>query len=170
MDTLAALPLSGLDWVMLALLSVSLVVGLVRGFVFESLSLAGWVVAWFVAQWAAPLLAPSLPIGAPGTPLNQGAAFAMAFLLALIAWALLARLVRMLIHATPLSLIDRLLGAGFGLLRGLVILLAAASAVAMTPAVKSDTWLASQGARILDKTLQALKPLLPDSAARLLPA
>ncbi len=170
MDTLAALPLTALDWVMLAVMAVSLVAGLVRGFVFESLSLAGWVVAWFSAQWAAPLLAPKLPIGEAGTALNHGAAFALAFLGALIAWALLARLVRMLIHATPLSVIDRLLGAGFGLLRGLVILLALASVVAMTPAVKSDLWQASQGARILGKTLQALKPLLPDSAARLLPA
>lgn len=170
MDTLAALPLSGLDWLMLALMAVSLVVGLVRGFVFESLSLAGWVAAWFGAQWAAPWLAPSLPIGTPGASVNQGAAFAVAFLAVLIACALLARLVRMLIHATPLSLIDRFLGAGFGLLRGLVILLVSASVLAMTPAVKSETWLASQGARILDKTLQALKPLLPVSAARLLPA
>ena len=170
MDTLAALPLNGLDWLMLVVMAVSLVVGLVRGFVFESLSLAGWVVAWVGAQWAAPLLAPSLPVGEPGTALNHGAAFAVAFVVALIVWALLARLVRMLIHATPLSLIDRLLGAGFGLLRGLVILLALASVVALTPAVKSEAWQTSQGARILSKTLLALKPLLPDSAARLLPS
>ena len=88
MDTLAALPLTGLDWVMLAVLALSLVVGLVRGLVFEALSLAGWVVAWFAAQWAAPLLAPSLPIGTPGTPVNHGAALALSFLAALIpAWA-----------------------------------------------------------------------------------
>ncbi len=170
MDTLAALPLNGLDWTLLAVLAVSMVVGFVRGLVFESLSLAGWVVAWFAAQWAAPLLAPSLPIGAPGTPLNHGAAFALSFLGALIVWALLARLVRMLIHATPLSLIDRFLGAGFGILRGIVILLAVTSVVAMTPAVKADSWQASQAAQILTKTLKALKPLLPESAARLLPA
>jgi membrane protein required for colicin V production len=170
MDTLAALPINGLDWAMLAVLALSMLVGLVRGFVFEALSLAGWVVAWFAAQWASPLLAPSLPIGGPGTAVNQGAAFALSFLAALIIWALLARLVRMLIHATPLSVIDRLLGAGFGILRGIVILLAVVSVVAMTPAVKADAWQASQGAQILTKTLQALKPLLPESAARLLPA
>ncbi len=169
MDTLAALPLNGLDWTMLAVVLVSLVVGLVRGLVFESLSLAGWVVAWFGAQWAAPLLAPRLPIGEPGTLLNQGAAFALAFVAALVLWALLARLVRMLIHATPLSVIDRLLGAGFGVLRGLVILLVVATVVAMTPAANAAGWKASQGAHILTQTLQALKPLLPDSAARLLP-
>ncbi len=170
MDTLAALPLTGLDWVMLAVLALSLLVGLVRGLVFEALSLAGWVVAWFAAQWAAPLLAPSLPLGTPGTAVNHGAALALSFLAALIAWALLARLVRMLVHATPLSVVDRLLGAGFGILRGLVILLAVASVVAMTPAVNAAAWKASQGAHILSKTLQALKPLLPEAAARLLPA
>ena len=168
-EQFAALPLTALDWVLLAVMAFSLVVGLVRGFVFEALSLAGWVVAWFAAQWAAPLLAPSLPVGVPGGALNHGVAFALAFVGALIVWALLARLLRMLIHATPLSVIDRLLGAGFGLLRGLVILLAVASVVALTPAAKSPAWLGSQGAQILMKSLAVLKPLLPESAARFLP-
>ncbi|MCK7494049.1 MAG: CvpA family protein [Comamonadaceae bacterium] len=48
----------------------SVVVGLVRGFVFEALALAGWVVAWFAAQWAAPQLAPHLPLGEPGSALQ----------------------------------------------------------------------------------------------------
>lgn len=169
MEQVAALPLTALDWVLLAVMALSLVVGLVRGFVFESLSLAGWVVAWFAAQWAAPLLAPSLPVGVPGGAFNHGVAFALAFLGALIVWALLARLLRMLIHATPLSIIDRLLGAGFGVLRGLVILLAVASVVALTPAAQSPAWRGSQGAQVLMKTLLVLKPLLPESAARFLP-
>jgi len=165
--------LSALGWVdatLLAVLLLSMVVGLVRGFVFECLSLAGWLVAWLGAQWASPQLAPYLPVGAPGSGLNLGAAFIVAFVAALVVWSLLARLIRMLIHATPLSLPDRLLGAGFGLLRGGVLLLAVASAVLLTPAAQSQGWRASHGARWLGLTLQALKPLLPDSAARLLPA
>lgn len=170
MEASAALPLGWLDWTLLAVLAISLLFGLMRGFVFECLSLAGWVVAWFAAQWAAPLLAHTLPIGEPGTPLNHGVAFVLSFIAALIVWSLLSRLARMLIHATPLSLIDRFLGAGFGVLRGMVILLALASVVAMSPAAKAETWQRSQGARILSQTLTALKPLLPPSAAQLLPA
>jgi membrane protein required for colicin V production len=165
--------LSALGWVdgtLLAVLLLSMVVGLVRGFVFECLSLAGWLVAWFGAQWASPQLAPYLPVGSPGSGLNLGAAFIVAFIAALVVWSLLARLIRMLIHATPLSLPDRLLGAGFGLLRGGVLLLAVASAVLLTPAAQSQGWRASHGARWLGLTLQALKPLLPEPAARLLPA
>ena len=161
--------LSWLDWTLLAVLLLSVAVGLVRGFVFECLSLAGWVVAWFAAQWGAPLLAPHLP-GMAGSALNQGLAFAVTFMAALIVWTLLARLVRMLIHATPLSLPDRLLGAVFGLLRGGVLLLVVATVVAFTPASQSQGWRASHGAHWLGVALASLKPLLqylPASTAHL---
>ena len=165
--------LSWLDWALLAVLTLSVAVGLVRGFVFECLSLAGWVAAWFAAQWAAPVLAPYLPalsMGSRGSALTLGLAFALAFIAALVLWSLLARLIRMLIHATPLSLPDRLLGAGFGLLRGTVLLLVVATVVALTPASQSQGWRTSHGAHWLGVALVTLKPLLhflPASAARL---
>ncbi|WP_245479096.1 CvpA family protein [Rubrivivax rivuli] len=162
--------LAWVDWVLLAVLAVSIVIGLVRGFVFECLSLAGWVVAWFAAQWGAPHLAVQLPVGTPGSALNLGAAFLLAFVGALVVWALLARLLRMLIHATPLSVPDRLLGAGFGALRGGVLLLALATVVMLTPAAQSQAWRASHGGPWLSQGLLWLKPLLPEAAARLLPA
>ena len=61
-----------------------------------------------------------------------------------------------------------MLGAAFGVLRGMVLLLAVSSVVALTPAAQSTTWRGSQGARWLGSTLQALKPLLPDAVARAL--
>jgi len=168
MDASSFPALSWVDWTLLAVLLVSVVVGLVRGFVFECLSLAGWVVAWFAAQWASPQLAPYLPIGSAGSALNLAASLALCFVLALLVWSLLAKLVRMLIHATPLSVPDRLLGAGFGALRGGVLLLAVCSLVALTPAAQSEPWRASKGARGLGLMLQTLKPLLPEPVARLL--
>jgi membrane protein required for colicin V production len=162
--------LGWLDWVILLVAVASIVIGLVRGFVFECLSLAGWIVAWFAAQWAAPWLAPHVPVGSPGGGLNHGVAFAVCFVLALILWALLARLIRLAIHATPLSLADRILGGGFGALRALVLLLALATVVSVTPAAQSSTWKGSAGARGLMQMLEGLKPLLPSSLGRLLPA
>jgi len=162
--------LGWLDWLILAVCVASILVGLVRGFVFECLSLAGWLVAWFAAQWTAPALAAHLPVGTPGGGLNHGVAFALAFVLALVAWALLARLIRMAIHATPLSVADRILGGVFGALRALVLLLALATVVSLTPAAQSAAWRGSMGARALTQMLAALKPLLPEPAARLLPA
>ena len=160
--------LSWTDWTLLAVLAASVVIGLLRGFVFECLSLAGWVVAWFAAQWAAPQLAPSLPVGTPGSALNLAAALTLCFIAALVVWGLAAKLIRMMVHATPLSVPDRLMGGAFGVLRGVMLLLAVSSVVALTPAAQSMAWRGSQGARWLGNTLQALKPVLPDAVASLL--
>ena len=162
--------LGAADAAMLGVLLISMTVGVWRGLVFEMLSLAGWVVAWFAAQWLAPAAAPSIPVGEPGSSLNLGAAYAIVFVSVLIAWAIVARLVRMLIRATPLSGVDRLLGAGFGLLRGLVLLIAVATVVALTPLARSPVWQQSHGAAWLQAMLQGLKPALPPDIARHLPA
>jgi membrane protein required for colicin V production len=167
-NTLAAL--GWVDGSLLAVLAVSVVVGLWRGLVFELLSLVGWVASYVAAQVWSPAVALRLPVGAPGSALNQGAGFALTFLGVLIAWMLAARLVRLLIHATPLTLLDRVLGAGFGLLRGAVLLLALATVVAFTPASRTQPWQDSVGAAWLGAALQGLKPVLPLEVARHLPA
>lgn len=158
-----------IDGLLLAVLLVSVVVGVLRGFVFEVMSLAGWLVAWFGAPYAGRELAPQLPIGAPGSAANLVASYVLCFVVILVVWTLLARLVRLLIHATPLSMPDRLLGAGFGLLRGGVLLLAVATVIALTPAAQSAPWQRSEGARWLGIAMLGMKPLLPAELARYLP-
>ncbi|MFI4928764.1 MAG: CvpA family protein [Burkholderiales bacterium] len=158
------------DWALLAVLLASVIVGLVRGLVFEVLSLLGWVAAYVAAQMMSPELAPHLPVGAPGSALNHGAAFAVVFVLALIVWMLMARLIRLIVHATPLTLIDRTLGGVFGLARAMVLLLALATVVSFTPAVRAGPWQASHGAAWLGVLLSGLKPVLPPAVARHLQA
>jgi membrane protein required for colicin V production len=158
------------DWALLAVLLISVLVGLWRGLVFEVLSLVGWVVAFIVAQASAPFAAAYVPIGAPGGALNHGVAFFATFVLALVIWALASRLVRLLIHATPLQPVDRVLGGVFGLARGAVLLLAVATVVMLSPAQRSQAWQRSQGAAWLATVLQGLKPVLPDVVARQIPA
>jgi membrane protein required for colicin V production len=158
------------DIALLAVLGLSAAVGLVRGLVFEVLSLLGWVAAYFAAQWFAPALAVHVPVGQPGSALNHGAAFAGAFIAALLVWAVLARLVRAVIRATPLSIVDRVLGALFGVARGMVVLLAVATVVGLTPLSKSAAWQASQGRSWLQAAMQVLKPVLPSQLSQHLPA
>lgn len=170
MTVVDAIPALGwVDWALLAVLALSVVVGLWRGLVFELMSLVGWLVAYVAAQVFGTQLAAHLPVGVPGSALNFGAGFALTFFGVLIAWSLLAQLVRLLVHATPLTLIDRTLGAAFGLARGGVLLLVAATMVAFTPAVRSQPWQDSQGAVWLRLALQGIKPALPAEVARHLP-
>ncbi len=160
-------------WVDLAMLGwmvVSMLIGLIRGLVFEAFSLIGWGVAYFGAHWVTPMLAPHLPIGAPGSAINHAAAFLCAFFGLLIAWGLVTRLARLLVRATPLNLPDRVFGAGFGAMRGLLVLLAVATVVGLTPMVGSLAWQRSQCAAWLNVALHGLKPLLPYEISQHLPA
>lgn len=161
--------LGWVDLVFLGILVLSIVVGLWRGLVFEVLSLLGWVAAYLSAQWLAPELAPHLPVGATGSALNHAAAFVLVFIAALIIWSLLARLVRMLIHATPLSLVDRALGATFGIARALIVMLAITTVVMLTSLAKTSAWQESRGAVWLNGALHGIKPVLPPQIAEHLP-
>ena len=146
---------------MLGIVILSALIGLLRGITFELLSLAGWFVAYFGGRWLEPFVAPHLPIGAAGSALNRGIAFVSAFLALLIVWSLLARAVSALVAATPLRPLDRLLGAAFGLVRGLLVLLVAATVIAYTPLAQSPAWRQSAGAVLLERALLDLLPLLP---------
>ena len=55
MNAPAALPTLGwVDWTLLAVLALSVAVGLWRGLVFELMSLVGWFAAYLAAQWGSP--------------------------------------------------------------------------------------------------------------------
>jgi len=149
------------DVALLAVLAISIAVGVVRGFVFEVASLLGWVAAWLAAQWLSGDVAPHLPVGTRGSALNLGAAFALVFILALLVWGLGARLVRMVVHATPLSPVDRVLGAVFGALRGAFLLLVVALVIGLGPWSKPPAWQQSRGAAVLSSALNLVVPLLP---------
>jgi membrane protein required for colicin V production len=153
-----------LGWVDIGLLlfmALSIVVGLMRGVVFEILSLAGWVVAYIAAQLLTPLVQPHTSIGQPGSALNHAVAFASVFLVSLVLWGLGARLVRLLIRATPLSSLDRMLGAAFGLVRGFLVLLLLALVLGLTPVAKWSSLQRSQGVAWLNAVVKEIMPWLP---------
>jgi membrane protein required for colicin V production len=161
-----AVDLGWVDIGLAAFLAISVVVGLLRGFVFELLSLAGWFVAYFMARWFAPVAQQWIHLGEPGAALNHGVAFAAVFVVALIAWGLGARLIRAFIRATPLSSIDRMLGATFGFARGVLALLVVATVVGVSPWNQSPAWRSSQGASWLDAVLRQLRPLLSNDVSQ----
>lgn len=156
------------DWILAAVLALSLLVGVWRGLVFEVLSVLGWAAAFFLAQWLAPVVASQLPLDALGESTRYAAAFVLTFVLAVFAAGLLAALLRRLVSVVGLRPVDRVLGAAFGLVRGLVILLAVTVVVEMTALNNSAWWQQSPGASLLTVTLAGLKPALPEGFARFL--
>ena len=161
-----AIDLGWVDIGLLTFLGLSVLIGLARGFVFELLSLAGWLVAYLAGLWLTAEFQPYVHIGDPGSSLSYGATFAIVFLVTLVLWSLGARLVRALIRATPLSAIDRLLGAGFGLLRGFVMLLVVTAVIGVSPWAKSIAWQRSQGAIWLNAWLLELRPVFTNEISQ----
>ena len=149
---------NAIDLAMLLMLGVSLVVGGVRGLLYEVLSLAGWLVAYIAARWLGPAMAPLLPVGAPGSAVNLGAAMVACFIGALLIWALVTWLLQKLVHASPLKPVDRALGAVFGLTRGMVIGLAVVWLVGMTPLSKAALWQDAASVRLLGLGVEAIRP------------
>ena len=158
-----------LDWIFVVVLVISLLVGAWRGLVYELFSLANWIVAFVLAQWFAPDVAHYLPLGSASESVRYGAGFVVVFVLALFAGGLVAFWVRKLVAAVGLRPVDRVLGAAFGLARGVVVLLALTVVAGMTPVVKSPWWQESTGAGVAVVALKGLKPVLPEDFGKYLP-
>jgi membrane protein required for colicin V production len=164
------LTITAVDWVMLAVLLASLVIGAWRGLVYEVLSLLGWVVAFVLAQWLAADVGAMLPMSGASERLRYPVGFVLVFIGVLFASGLLAWLVKKLMQASGLRPVDRALGAVFGLLRGVLVLLALSAVVNMTAFKDDVAWRQSGGAAVLTTALKGLKPVLPEQFGRYLPA
>lgn len=158
-----------LDWIFLAVLLLSVAIGALRGLVYEVVSVLGWVAAFVVAQMFAPEAAALLPMGTAAEPLRYAAGFVLVFVAVAFASGLVAWVTRKMVESIGLRPVDRTLGGAFGLLRGIVVLLAMAVVVEMTQLKTNDRWQESKGAAVLTVALKGLKPVLPEQFGKYLP-
>lgn len=161
--------MSSTDWILLTVLAASMLVGAWRGLVYEVMSVMGWIAAFLLAQWLAPEVAEKLPMQSSGETLRYAAAFVLVFIASVFAAGLISALMKRLISAVGLRPVDRILGAVFGLFRGLILLLALSVVVHMTALQESDWWLESKGAPMLITMLKGLRPMLPEKFGAFLP-
>ena len=156
------------DWAFLGVLVVSLIIGAWRGLVYEILSVLGWAASFYIAQWFAPPLAAVLPLQSASDPVRYAAAFVLIFIVSVFLAGLVAVLFKKLIEAMGLRPVDRTLGAAFGLVRGVILLLAVTVVVNMTAFKTSTWWQESVGAGVLTAAVTGLKPVLPEQFAKYL--
>jgi len=111
------------DWAIAAIVLVSCLLSLKRGFVKEALSLGAWIAAFFIATAFSEQLAAILSDSIDNSSFRHMAAYGILFIGTLMMGSLINYLLAQVIKATGLSGADRLLGTAFGLARGLVIIL-----------------------------------------------
>ena len=112
-----------IDYIIIGIIAFSIIVSLLRGFVREVLSLASWVVAFIVASQFYPSLAAYLT-QIDSLYIRNGTAIGILFVLTLIVGAIVNFVIAQLVDKTGLTGTDRVLGAAFGLLRGVLIVAA----------------------------------------------
>lgn len=154
------------DYVVLAILGLSLLLGIWRGLVSEILSLAAWIIAFLAAKYFAPQFAPVFSGWIKDPTLQLMAAFAVIVLVVVLLSALLRLLLQELLKAVGLSLADRFLGACFGLIRGLLIVLVLVVAAGLTSVPRQIWWQQALLAPPLETAVIAAKPWLPAGLAK----
>src|SRR5690606_9817344 len=102
------------DWVILAIVFISSMISLMRGFVREALSLVSWIAAFIVARMFHPNMQTLLADTISVPSVRFIAAFLILFVATLVVGGILAHLVGALIKMTGLTGTDRVLGMFFG--------------------------------------------------------
>lgn len=148
--------LSVLDWVILAVALLSVIVGAVRGLFREALSLVIWAAALIMAALFADPVSASLQRWIDVETLRYPLAFAAVFVAVLLLGAVVQHVVGLLVEATGLSGLDRVLGTLFGMLRAGVLLVVAAAV--LEPLFAAEVWW--QQSRLLPHLLAAQEEVI----------
>ena len=153
-----------IDYGLLGVLALSIAWGAWRGLVHEMISLGGWIIAFLAANLFAGPASEALTDSVPAegrVMLGWLGVFVVVMLVASLAGMLL----RKFIKSVGLAASDRVLGALFGLARGLLIWLAFALLVGLTRLPAQPVWKESFFGLPLANTVIQLKPWLPSALA-----
>jgi membrane protein required for colicin V production len=110
------------DYLVIAAIIISAVVGSIRGFLREAIALVTWIVALFIAWHFSDSIAPHLGGLLSGSPVSTWAARVILVVLVLLFGTGLGVTIAHFVRLSIFSGMDRFLGFVFGLFRGLVLL------------------------------------------------
>jgi membrane protein required for colicin V production len=114
--------MSGLDWVIIGVVLLSVLLAAAQGFFYELFSLAGVVIGYLLAAWGYTRVAVWFSPLVKSAWVAEIAAFLTIFIAVVILAGILGRLARWFFKEAGLSWVDRLLGGAFGLVRGFLLI------------------------------------------------
>lgn len=154
------------DYTVLVVMGVSILLGVLRGLVREALNLLAWVGAFWLANVYALDVAPMLPESIPSESLRLLAAFVILFLGALLLMSLVSIALAELIKSLGLGAYDKGLGALFGLVRGVLIVLVLVLLGGLTSLPHQGFWRNAMFSAPLEAFAADVKPWLPEGISK----
>lgn len=154
------------DYGVLVVLTISVLLGLWRGVVSELLSLVAWVIAFIAARTWAEVVSDMLSGSIADPALRHGAAFILVFVLVLVLMAMARFLVRELLRAVGLGFVDRILGAVFGIARGMLLVMVGVLVAGLTALPRQSWWRGASFSPPLETAVLASRPWLPPELAK----
>jgi membrane protein required for colicin V production len=154
--------MSAIDWVLLAVVAVSALFGLMRGFVGVLASLVAWVAAGWTAFRFGGDVALMLSADAETGAGELFAGYALAFIGVLVVVGVVGWLVRKLVQSVGLSGLDRVLGLALGIARGAFVACAMVLLLGLTAMPREPEWQRSQVVPVFVPGAQWMRAWLPD--------
>ncbi len=153
--------LNGLDYVILAVIVVSALIGFVRGFFREVLSLISWILAFWVAFTYASNASVYFAKYLDSTTLRVAASFTVLFIGSLLVLTVISFLLYRLLSVSGVSGTDRMLGALFGFFRAAAIVAGFMLVAGVTPLPEEPWWRESMMIKYFQPLTLLLRDLLP---------
>ncbi len=157
--------MTAFDFVVIAILALSILLAFWRGIIREVIGLLAWVAAFVLAFMYAGALAAAFARADWNPAVLQVLAFAAIFVGVLVVGAVVGSLLARAVQAVGLRVVDRGLGALFGLARGLAVVLLGVLVAGVTSAPRSAWWRDSLLAGPLAATAMQFRDWLPEAWA-----
>lgn len=149
------------DLVLVGIVLLSVLWGALRGFIREALSLATWVAAFVLALGYGPEFAEALKPNISSEPLRLLAGYAVPFFGVLLVGGLLTWVIGMAVRGAGLGAVDRMLGSGFGLVRGGLIVLILVIVAGFSALGREAWWRQSQIVPQIQPFAKEVQALIP---------
>ncbi len=154
------------DYTVLIIIGLSVIFSVMRGLVKEVLGILGWIAAFYIGRTYTDQLLPMMPADIPSDSLKVLAAFLVLFLATLLLTSLLAIAVSAIFKKIGLGWLNRVLGALFGLLKGMLIVCILVFFAGLTELPKDTRWKNAMFSAPIEALVLSMLPWLPQDLAK----